>query len=916
MAPASPSNPRHCTRQLWFLLPFLVLSGADTFATADLTSYSSHCPSPAPSPDSHTEVGDDVELLKPFHLSNGFFSLLRDPNEFYSRSGAGSLIFIPDDPGNYFSFIPHGVSRTTDPALLHLTATLTLFGRRDEPRNISSQESFWRMYEVAVSFYLDGYYSSTTSELCMVGTGTEFADTDRPAVKQHFADVAVRLRIPSRPSLTDPFITGRLEGADFEEPVSLVAYAEGDVYNYKYSGRASCPPAAAMATARRALQPQHGGGFSCDALRSQLIFKYKLEYGSSHEPSNTSSLPRLHEPVMIVNQVRCAANGAVRLYAVFPNDGIPWPPMDHFLVEEQAVVADGFWDAETSRLCLHACLVAPSVSGSSAMEVRECGIGMSFWFPAVWTVRDRSATAGLLWNASQLTASGGNSSHAGAVSNPITATSTFRERIRTNLSDVKYTYDQTMLETATRHYLKAGLSNSNKTKVSFLGNHSYWYRDLEFEFFTDKDWSSGHGYPVSIGSAMVDGDKLAAEYSFSRHAATEMKQSRLVNVSYGILFSSAPRDWPIFSEIKAEGVYDTKTGFLSMVGCRELNVTTDCQVLITVQFDSSGYGKGRISSLRGKTDGLHFKAMDITIFSKYSQQVSESIRRMDLESIIKLASTTLSCVFAVLQILHTKRNRDAAPATSITMLVVLALGYATPLVLDLQSLLGNRGKLFIQLSGNGMLELNELVRKVPALIGFALQLRLLQLVWSGRRSEDRRSGAEWRVLRVCLPLYLLGAAVTAAVHAENSRAARRNPLMVRFGRDAGTLGEALASYAGLVLDGFLLPQVVLNAVSGSSAKAISPWFYFGGTVTRLAPHVYDAVRVRPPRYGYAQKMEPSYVYASPRDGLFGVAWDVVVTCGAATLALLLFLQQRLGGDFFQRSRCRSNGYEMVSTFRS
>ena len=101
------------------------------------------------------------------------------------------------------------------------------------------------------------------------------------------------------------------------------------------------------------------------------------------------------------------------------------------------------------------------------------------------------------------------------------------------------------------------------------------------------------------------------------------------------------------------------------------------------------------------------------------------------------------------------------------------------------------------------------------------------------------------------------------------------------------------SYTGLIVDGFLLPQIILNASSsGGSAvvRAISPWFYMGGTVIRVMPHLYDVVR----RQAYVRSMSrSSEVYASGRGDLFGVAWDVVVPCGAASLALVLFWQQRL-----------------------
>lgn len=293
-------------------------------------------------------------------------------------------------------------------------------------------------------------------------------------------------------------------------------------------------------------------------------------------------------------------------------------------------------------------------------------------------------------------------------------------------------------------------------------------------------------------------------------------------------------------------------------------VTTDCKVLVTVQFASfpelqsqeSEHGKGRISSLRDSTDVLYFEARNITLYGMYSEQVSESIWRMDMERVITLASSTLSCAFAVLQILHTKRNPDAAPATSITMLVVLALGHATLLAFHVDALLAKRGKQFVKLSGDGLLELRELLLRAPALIALVLQLRLLQLAWSRRQSssDHRWSGSERRVLRVCLPLYLIGAAVTYAVHWEQSRAARKDPLFFGLGEDPGTLWGAFASYAGLVVDGFLLPQIVLNAISGSCAKAISSWFFLGGTVTRVAPHVYDVVMA-----GYVLSVRQSYV---------------------------------------------------------
>uniref|UniRef100_A0A0D9V441 RING-type E3 ubiquitin transferase n=1 Tax=Leersia perrieri TaxID=77586 RepID=A0A0D9V441_9ORYZ len=824
-------------RMLCFVLLVLSTTATTLSTAAPSGPYSSRCgTSPTPAADQHTDVDDAAALIRSFQITSGFFSGGGADTLFSAGSYVSDGFARPS-----FSLLPHSVSRTTDPTVLHLAATLTMSGIRVHENYDGFFGNSFRKYSHSISFYLDGYYSSASAQLCMVGEGSELSNEGSVT---HYAGVALRLRIPSPSSLTDPFVTGNLEGADFE-PISLVTYAEGT--SYEYSATASCPPVSdSDSVPRRAIETSpDGGNFS-----------------------------------------------------------------DIFLPEETAIVADGRWDSVTNRLCLRACLVARSSSPPSStnlLEVRECGIGMSFWFPAVWTIRDRSVAAGALWNATQLNSS--------ASSSDALITASSFEKFKGNVSDVNYSYNFTMLDEAKKNYLKVkarlNTSNKKKSKGSFARNHTnYSRRDFDFMFFLDGG-GSGRAYPVSIDSAMVEGNSLSAEDSFSGHAARQLKQSSLVNVSYGVLYSVMPKNLTDFVRTKdrhiwAEGVYDPTTGYLSLVGCGELNDTMDCRILITVQFtpssDGEGFshGKGRISSLRDSRDSLYFPRRDIALLGMYSHEVSDSIWTMDTESVVVVISTTLTCVFTVLQILHTKRNPKAAASTSITMLAVQALGLVTPLVVNYELLIMNKRKYMDWLIGDadGWLHLNELMLRVPTLIAFALQLRLLQLGMArpkrhiaGRREE---------------------AAVTVVVHMVNVRAAREAALVSRrfAPAEAATLWADLASYVGLVLDGFLLPQVVFNAASGSRVEAISPWFYAGGTVIRAAPHAYDALRAMGVSYG------PSHVYASARDDFFGAAWDVVVPLGAASLALVLFLQQRLGGDLMLRSRSRrSRDYQLVSAFQ-
>ncbi|XP_006646202.1 uncharacterized protein LOC102720480 [Oryza brachyantha] len=915
--------------RLCFILLVVFITSATPSAAALSGSYSSRCVSPSPAADQHTDVDDASALLRSFHITSGVFSgegadILFAPRSFYAVSGLHQ--FTDGFVRRSFSLLPHSVSRTTEPGVLHLAATLTLSGSRVQVFESGAGRSFEKERH-SISFYLDGYYSSTSAQLCMVGEGS---DLSIDGSMKHYADVALHLRIPSPSSLTDPFVTGSLEGADFE-PFSLVTYAEGS--SYSYGENASClpEPDSQPAAARRGIQTTPDGNFSCATLQERIATSYRLEYG----PGYAVSFPSLHDPRMYVNQVHCTPGGAVRAYAVFSNDTADkWGFRHIFLSEEAAVVADGHWDSDTNRLCLRACLVARSSqapatpSTRTELQVHECGIGMSLWFPAVWTVRDRSVAAGVIWNATQMNSS---DNHTSVGPDALITASSFQDW-KGNLSDVKYIYNFTMIEEAKKHYLKAGLSTSKKKKSngSFLGNYTYSHREFYFPLFFEGETGSGHARPVMIGSAMVDGDHRAANHSFSRHAAAQLKQSTLVNVSYDMSYDVAPKNWSSFGQlerqhIRAEGVYDPTTGSLCMVGCGEHNGSMDCKILVSVQFFGGdkgfgygGGGRGRISSLRDSSDRLYFPGKGFTVSGMYWRSVvSESIWRMDMESVVVVISTTMTCVLTVLQILHTKRNPRAAASTSITMLAVQALGLVTPLVVNSELVFFNKRKDFAWLSDSdkGWLHLNELMLRVPTLIAFVLQLRLLQLAWSGRISVDRGSegeaspaAVERKVLRTCLPLYVVGAAVTGVAHMMNVRAAREAELVPRrfAPAEATTLWGDLASYAGLVLDGFLLPQVIFNAASGSRVKAISPWFYVGGTAIRGAPHAYDAFR--------AVSYAPTHVYASSRDDFFGVAWDIVVPLGAALLAFVLFLQQRLGGDLLLRPRSRGSGdYQLVST---
>ncbi|KAF0926230.1 hypothetical protein E2562_022059 [Oryza meyeriana var. granulata] len=521
------------------LLVVLLLIPATAVAAS---TYSDHCHGLPSAPDLAVGGGEGADwapLLRSLQLPTGYFS------------GGGTWLFGPDSslPPRSFSFLPSSFLRTTDASLLHVSATLTVSGGRSRPpfggRHLFEYDGQAHRFRPrlprfvgrrgSVTFGLEGYYSSASGELCMVGTGSGRA-ADGTAV--NLLSAVLHVHYPSCANLTRPFVTGSLESTDsprFFEPVSLVAYAEE---GYAYAESASCPP---PPTGRLdALQVFEGRKFSCAHLSSLFKAPFRLDYSNSSE--STASSLGIHQMLMFVNRMRCADDGAVRAYVVFSNqtDASAY----YFMLGEKAMVVEGFWDEKRSRLCLKGCHVVNSGPSPADLAVGECGIGMSFWFPAVWSLQERSFSAGL--------------------------------------------YNYTKVDEARKYYEKYGLNKKRKV---------------------------------------------------AQHV------------------------------------------------------------------------KGTIRSLRKKTDPLFFEPLDIASYGLYIDRVDESIWRMDLESTMALISMTLSCLFIAVQLFHVKKVPEALPAMSITMLVVLSLGYMIPLVLNFEALFKNSNKQTVPLSGGGWLEVNEVMRQ-------------------------------------------------------------------------------------------------------------------------------------------------------------------------------------------------------------
>lgn len=404
------------------------------------------------------------------------------------------------------------------------------------------------------------------------------------------------------------------------------------------------------------------------------------------------------------------------------------------------------------------------------------------------------------------------------------------------------------------------------------------------------------------------------------------------NVGYIIHLHKSCGCMEDFTEVSAEGIYDAETGRLCMRGCQhpstsETDDSKDCEVLIDVRLPPKNpehgeclTGTGKISSTREKSDPLYFEPLEISTTCKntYRQQSIESIQRVDVvdaELVMVLISRTLSCIFIVVQLFHVKKHQDVQPSISITSLSILAVGYMIPLVLNYFKALFivNRNNLKVLLRSRRWAEVNEVTVQDMTLLAFLLQCCLLQSAWSSR-SKGESSRALWiaerKTLKFCLPLYFTGALIASFVHCRSYEAQMKSS---DFNAEhSRSLWEDLISYSGLILDGFLLPQIILNAFSKSNGQALNPLFYIGMAAVQVLPPVYDAYKAchQLPRFS------SSYIYPSPEGKLYSLAWDIIIPLQGFLFALLVYLQQRFGGSCLLPQKFKiAGGDEMVPLVR-
>ena len=901
---------------LFSLLTFFSFNLVPSFASPP--SYKEHCSSTVPDSTPTTRLNHNAFPLGDHHT--GFYT------------GGDSIIDVGAS-WNRFSF--HLSKRRT-----HATQTPNLFKLEGtvsfRSSNMFSDGSYYggqRRYRKGyVSFKLEGFWHEPSGKVCMVGIGSGYS---KQGDSLH-VNAVFKLNDVFNESNITSLVSGSLEnlssekGDNYFEPISVLMLPN-EKYNYTMDS------VEVVNEFSDGSDPEQGLALNLDSLSfckfplswelRGLQLEYSHECHASKNCSISGSSGKLPSLMSLTSMGCSLTTKKHRLRVLVEFQDVSYFAINKSFDPKTMLVGEGWWDEKNNMLCVVACHIMGKSSASLAgTHVGDCSVRLRLRFPSIWSIKNTSSIVGQIWSNKSASDSG------------YFKMATFRndEDLGVGVHGLKYEFSQ--LERVNKSCPSPKHKPNDKGK-RYPEAYSYNMRfDMSLkESMKRVAW--GYSQPIAIDDEISEFAQYRSSgfiQSFSDEVPdgttfdTNNGTSNLFNMSYKISLSvlslsKSADKYSVFNlssgrvKITAEGVYDAAAGTLCMVGCRDLipkNETpvahsADCEILLNIQFpplDSSSYIKGSIESRRKKSDPLYFNPLDLSAVSFYREAARRNIWRTDMEVIMALISTTLACVFVGLQLYKVKREPNVLPFISLIMMSILTLGHMVPLVLNFEALLSQNPNNKMWVFNNAWLEVNEISVRLVTMVAFLLQFRLLYLTWSARKSGESKNG-QWSAERN-------SAYVTLVLYAAGLLVAFLLKLMKKGDKDSVYIPvynqpsswENIKSYGGLVLDGFLLPQIILNLFSNMRDNVLSCSFYFGTTFVRLLPHAYDLYRTRRD----APLDNGLYYYADPSEDFYSTAWDIAIPLGGIIFAIIIYLQQRFGAHYILPQRFKvSKVYEKV-----
>ncbi|KAI3755790.1 hypothetical protein L1987_55596 [Smallanthus sonchifolius] len=409
-----------------------------------------------------------------------------------------------------------------EPVTSHYTFLIKMSHRNFT--NIRSNHSrVGRKQRHTLVFYLDGFWSVSTSKLCMVGSARWLTKEGNPLK----LNAVLKLKFAQFINLNNSLVSGILESLappndfDYFDPISILGFP---------------------------LAP----------------FKYNYTLVSNEENCSLFGQDNGYLPTFVsLYAIQCSReDNKLRFLVEFQDRR--FTRYDQSFRPDISLIGEGTWNGGKDELCIAACPILNQSDPLGSARVGDCSIRLIMWFPAVWSITKTHTTEGQIWNTKFTDDSW---------SFRMAKFQSF-DHSRENYGS-KYEYTQ--MEKVRR--------NSRKKKsVGPSINQSYTY-DMFVKHKNMA--SSGYAFETFVGSWVFNDYKIVNPsfdpWEVAVPPAVETSTVGPRNISFEISFmlnissiSSGISSLNLSStdddrvEISAEGVYDDETGQLCMVACRNL----------------------------------------------------------------------------------------------------------------------------------------------------------------------------------------------------------------------------------------------------------------------------------------------------------------------------------------------------------
>ncbi|KAJ0985637.1 hypothetical protein J5N97_003993 [Dioscorea zingiberensis] len=406
----------------------------------------------------------------------------------------------------------------------------------------------------------------------------------------------------------------------------------------------------------------------------------------------------------------------------------------------------------------------------------------------------------------------------------------------------------------------------------------------------------------------------------TKDVSTERKL--LLNVSAELALSGKP--YRNVSVLYLEGLYNPVDGKMYLIGCRDVRASwkillesmdledgLDCLIEVKIEYPPTTArwlmnptAKVSITSQRNDDDPLHFSPIKLqTLPILYREQRQDILSRKGVEGILRVLTLSIAIACILSQLFYIRDN-TSVPYISLVMLGVQALGYSIPLITGAEALFARlKSEPYdnpsYDFERNQWFQLIDYFVKILILGAFLLTLRLGQKVWKSRIRLLSRTPLEpgrvpndkWVLIITC-SLHFVGFLVVLILHSANAAPRQIQPgqyLDSRGNRHKmHEWGIQLEEYVGLVQDFFLLPQIIGNSLWQFNCKPLRKVYYFGITVVRILPHVYDYIRAPV----FNPYFSEEYEFVNPTLDFYSKFGDVAIPVTAILLLIVVYVQQR------------------------